>query len=173
VDPSLERRQWCRAEAADDTEVGSDEDAEEDGGGRKPAKGYTLIFDIVRRFAQPLGIHLDAWDGRIIETEKGVVRLLPVTERARQLFGDEGAAGLADRIERAPISARQLELFPAAREAAESQPRGRRRRFAITDAHPAVTPRCCCKPAVGPMGYAPSSPPNRSAALTSCGSATR
>jgi hypothetical protein len=92
----------------------------------------------VRRFAQPLGIHLDAWAGRIIETEKGIVRLLPVTERARQLFGDEGAEGLADRIERAPTSACQLELFPAPREA-EPQPRGRRRRFATTAAQSAVT----------------------------------
>jgi putative DNA methylase len=63
---------------------------------------------------------------------------LPVAERARQLFGDEGAAGLADRIELAPASARQLELFPEARDAAEPQPRGRRRRFATAAAHSAV-----------------------------------
>jgi putative DNA methylase len=63
---------------------------------------------------------------------------LPVTERARQLFGDEGAASLADRIERTPTSARQLELFPAARELAEPQPRGRRRRFATASAQSAV-----------------------------------
>jgi putative DNA methylase len=126
-------------EAASDAEEEPDEaDAEEDGGSRKAAKGFTLIFDIVRRFAQPLGIHLDAWEGRIIDTDKGIVRLLPVAERARQLFGDEGAAGLADRIERAPTSARQLELFPAAREPAEPQPRGQRRRFATAAAQSAV-----------------------------------
>jgi putative DNA methylase len=123
------------AEAAGDVEeVSDDVEADEDGDSRKAAKGFTLIFDIVRRFAQPLGIHLDAWESRIIETEKGIVRLLPVSERARQLFGDEGAAGLADRIERAPVSARQLELFPAPREGAEPQPRGRRRRFATAAA---------------------------------------
>ncbi len=126
-------------EATGDAEEEPDDtDAEEDGGSRKPAKGFTLIYDIVRRFAQPLGIHLETWDGRIIETDKGVVRLLPVAERTRQLFGDEGAAGLADRIERAPVSASQLELFPAARDAAEQQPRGRRRRFATTAAQSAV-----------------------------------
>jgi hypothetical protein len=126
-------------EAADDSqEEPDDEDAQGDGGGRKAGKGYTLIFDIVRRFAQPLGIHLDGWEDRIIETDKGIVRLLPVAERARQLFGGEGAAGLADRIERAPVSARQLELFPAAREPAETQPRGRRRRFATASAQSAV-----------------------------------
>jgi putative DNA methylase len=114
-----------------------DADTEEDGGVRKPAKGFTLMFDIVRRFAQPLGIHLETWKDRIIQTEKGIVRLLPVTERARQLFGDEGAAGLADRIERAPISARQLDLFPAAREPVEPQPRARRR-FATAAAQSTV-----------------------------------
>ena len=126
-------------EVAGEAEDESDgADAEEDGGGRKASKGFTLIFDIVRRFAQPLGIHLDAWEGRIIETDKGIVRLLPVTERACQLFGDEGAAGLADRIERTPTSARQLELFPAAREPAELQPRGQRRRFVTASAQSAV-----------------------------------
>jgi putative DNA methylase len=127
------------AEAAGETEEEPDDgDAEEGGGGRKPAKGYTLIFDIVRRFAQPLGIHLETWEGRIIETAKGIVRLLPVSERARQLFGDEGAAGLADRIERAPTSVRQFELFPAGGEPAEPQTRGRRRRFATAAAQSAV-----------------------------------
>ena len=136
------------AEAAGDAEEEPDDaEADEDGGSRKPAKGFTLIYDIVRRFAQPLGIHLDAWEGRIIATTKGIVRLLPVAERARQLFGDEGASGLAERIERAPVSARRLELFPAAREPAEPQPRGRPRgsspraggprRFATTSAQSA------------------------------------
>jgi putative DNA methylase len=54
-------------------------------------KGFALAFDVVRRFAHPLGIHLENWEGRIIQTAKGVVRLLPVAERARQLFGQGGA----------------------------------------------------------------------------------
>ena len=46
---------------------------------------------MARRFAQPLGIHLDDWESRIIETEKGVVRLLlRFTERGKQLFGESG-----------------------------------------------------------------------------------
>ena len=64
----------------------------------------------LRRFAQPLGIHLDAWKGRIIRIEKGVVRLLPVTERAGQLFGKEGTSAVADRIEREPT--RQMHHAP-------------------------------------------------------------
>ena len=43
---------------------------------------FSLPFDVTRRFAQPLGIHLDDWESRIIRTQKGVVRLLPVSERA-------------------------------------------------------------------------------------------
>jgi hypothetical protein len=42
---------------------------------------------------------LDKWEGRIIETEKGIVRLLTVSERAVQLFGDADAAAMARRIE--------------------------------------------------------------------------
>jgi hypothetical protein len=69
---------------------------------------------VARRFAQPLGIHLDEWEGRIIETEKGIVRLLSVTERAEQLFGKEGAGAVAIEIEHSPQAAAQLQmaLFP-------------------------------------------------------------
>lgn len=102
------------SDAADNEPEENDEPEDDDEGTpSKGAKGLTLIFDIVRRFAQPLGIHLDAWDKRIIETEKGVVRLLPVTERAIQLFGEAGADGLASAIENDPRKAAQLELFPA------------------------------------------------------------
>lgn len=79
-------------------ETGEDEE-EEETDGKKKARGYTLIFDVVRRFAQPLGIHLDQWEGRIIETEKGIVRLLPISERAKQLFGEDGASAVATRFE--------------------------------------------------------------------------
>jgi len=88
----------------DATQVGAEDDepdAEEDdeASPKKKKAGYILIYDVARRFAQPLGIHLDKWEGRIIDTEKGVVRLLPVAERATQLFGDADAAAMARRIE--------------------------------------------------------------------------
>jgi adenine-specific DNA methylase len=89
------------AENGEDAEGKDDVGDEEDGGGTSRKKGLTLIYDVARRFAQPLGIHLDQWEGRIIETDKGIVRLLPVRERAGQLFGDDGASGLAQRIETA------------------------------------------------------------------------
>ena len=63
-------------------------------------KGFSLVFDVVRRFAQPLGIDLPKWERRTIETKKGVVRLLPVAERAKQLFGERGSQAVAAGLER-------------------------------------------------------------------------
>jgi putative DNA methylase len=76
-----------------------DEDEDEDSAPKGKSKGYSLVFDVVRRFAQPLGIQLQKWEGRIIETKKGVVRLLAVSERAEQLFGEDGADG-SGRVDR-------------------------------------------------------------------------
>jgi putative DNA methylase len=87
-------------EAASDEEdegAADDDDDEEDSGPK--ARGFTLIYDVVRRFAQPLGIELPKWEGRVIETKKGVVRLLPIAERAKQLFGEDGASAVAARLE--------------------------------------------------------------------------
>ncbi|MBW1732439.1 MAG: hypothetical protein JRJ75_16435 [Deltaproteobacteria bacterium] len=67
---------------------------------------------MVRRFAQPLGIDLPKWEGRIIETKKGVVRLLSVTERSVQIFGRQGAEAVADWIEYDPSKNIQGVLFP-------------------------------------------------------------
>ena len=78
----------------------------------KVTKGFSLPFDVVRRFAQPMGIDLDVWTGRIIGQEKGVVRMLPVTERARKLFGEDGAGADADWIEYEPDSNPQMTFFP-------------------------------------------------------------
>lgn len=102
-------------EDADDENEEIEDEEEEEGSKVSRKKGLTLIYDVARRFAQPLGIHLDQWEGRIIETEKGIVRLLPVRERAEQLFGEEGAPAVAQRIEtaaRTGKAARQPDLFP-------------------------------------------------------------
>jgi len=89
-----------REKKENDEETEEDEeDTGKDAGATKKKKGYSLIFDVVRRFAQPLGIHLPEWEGRIIETEKGVVRLLSVKERAKQLFGEESISVAGIRIE--------------------------------------------------------------------------
>jgi len=116
-------------EGTEDTEDdGDDGDDGEDGVPRKARGGYSLIYDVVRRFAQPLGIHLDEWEDRIIETRKGVVHLLPVRARAKQLFGDAGAQAAADWIEEQPRGAVQMLLFQQAPEGAAPEVRGRRRR---------------------------------------------
>src|SRR5207244_2829868 len=96
----------------EDAEEEADEEADDDEDtSGKAKKGFTLVYDVARRFAQPLGIHLDAWEGRVIETKKGVVRLLPVSERAEQLFGKDGSHGVADRIEAAPQAAGSVQLM--------------------------------------------------------------
>lgn len=82
-----------------DDEIPEEDDEDETTSTRASKKGFSLPFDVVRRFAQPLGIRLPDWEERIIETKKGVVRLQSVSERARQLFGEEGAQVVADRIE--------------------------------------------------------------------------
>lgn len=102
--------------AEEDEELANGDEEEETA---KAKKGYTLIYDVVRRFAQPLGIHLEAWDGRIIEVKKGVVRLLPVLEREEQLFGTSGTAAVARTLERTGGRDPQYMLFP-------EQPEGHR-----------------------------------------------
>lgn len=119
------------AEGSDDEEDVGDED--EPAPRQKKSKGLSLVFDVVRRFAQPLGIRLPEWEGRIISTDKGVVRLLPVSERATQLFGKKGASAVADQLEQAPEpKVVQLSLFED-EEVPSPKVRGRQRRKGGTD----------------------------------------
>ena len=108
-------------EAADAN--GAADDAEEEAA-EAAARGLALPFDVVRRFAQPMGIDLERWTGRVIGQSKGVVRLLPVAERARELFGADGAEVVAGRIEK---DARSLQgsLFPEPEAAPQPRRRGR------------------------------------------------
>ena len=92
-----------------------DEDEETDEDDEVPARrtsGFSMPFDVARRFAQPLGIHLTEWENRIIDTDKGVVRLRPVADRTKDLFGAAGADSMADEIESNAASSGQLSLFP-------------------------------------------------------------
>ncbi len=102
------------ADSTEDDELEPSDEEDEEGGAGKKKSGLTLIYDVARRFAQPLGIHLSEWEGRIVETKKGVVRLLPVRERSQQLFGEAGADLAAERIEQVARGAEQLDLFSAA-----------------------------------------------------------
>jgi putative DNA methylase len=115
---------------AEDKEAEGSEEEDEKESPRGKKAGFSLIFDVVRRFAQPLGIHLPDWEGRIIETTKGVVRLLPIAERSRQLFGEEGASAVANRIERTATGQVQLRLFGESGAEPEIKGRGRGRKRA-------------------------------------------
>ena len=108
----------------DGDEVDADEINGEEEAPRQKTTGFSMPFDVARRFAQPLGIHLEEWENRITQTQKGVVRLRSVGERAKELFGEAGADSMADEIEASSASAGQLRLFP------EESPtvRGRARR---------------------------------------------
>lgn len=97
------------------------------------AKGYSLAFDVVRRFAQPLGIDLPRWENRIIKFEKGIVRLLPVKERTKQLFGEEGASSAAEWIEEDPQGTVQMTLFPEVERVSGPMIKGRGRRKIAVD----------------------------------------
>jgi len=112
-----------------------DEDEEETAPKGK-AKGFSLIFDVVRRFAQPLGIDLPKWEDRIIQTEKGVVRLIPVSQRTKQLFGEKGMRPVVEEIESSKVDTGQL-LLPGLEEFAgdkvSKKNRGKKVKFAVDD----------------------------------------
>lgn len=80
--------------------------------GNEPASGLSLPFDVVRRFAQPMGIDIGRWTGHVVDQDKGVVRLLPVVERERELFGDVGMSAVAGAVENDPGGTWQQSLFP-------------------------------------------------------------
>ena len=113
-------------------ETGADNGIEEETDApQAKVSGFSLPFDVARRFAQPLGIHLEDWESRIIRTEKGVVKLRPITDRAKELFGNYGADALADQIETNAAASAQMSLFP------EAAPTVRGRSSGRTNAAPA------------------------------------
>ena len=112
---------------SEDGKDGRTDDSDEEEAAGAAAKRLTLPFDVVRRFAQPMGIDLDRWTGRVIGQHKGVVRLLPVGERAKALFGEDGAAAAADWIESDAAADLQPALFP---DWEAPPPPGKRRRGA-------------------------------------------
>jgi len=70
------------------TAVATDDEEDEDESSVKPAKtsGYILEYDAARKIAQGLGAHLDKLSN-LVEVKGETARLLPVSERARYLFG--------------------------------------------------------------------------------------
>ena len=118
------------AEPAVEVKDDGDEIDADDEAPRQRTTGFSMPFDVARRFAQPLGIHLEEWENRITQTQKGVVRLRSIGERAKELFGEAGADSMADEIEASSAAAGQLSLFPE--EAPTVQGRARRGRQATS-----------------------------------------
>ena len=75
------------------SDVSEDEEEEEEDSGKKAKlTGFVLEYDAARKIAQGLGAHLERLPS-LVEISGDKARLLPVSERARHLFGkDEGAA---------------------------------------------------------------------------------
>jgi putative DNA methylase len=100
--------------ADSETVMEDDEDApddEEAAGSRKRQGGYSLPYDIVRRFCQPLGIHLERWNGNLIEIKKGIVTLLPIDTRADRLLGGEVAKDIKLVKDKPEPKVKQRTLF--------------------------------------------------------------
>jgi hypothetical protein len=64
------------------------EDEEDEDKPKKAKAGFSMPFDTFIRITRPMGIHYAALEHRVIEIEKGIVRLLPVRERSEQLLGE-------------------------------------------------------------------------------------
>ena len=124
---------------SDGDEIDTDEIDVEEEAPRQKTTGLSMPFDVARRFAQPLGIHLEEWDNRIIQTQKGVVKLRPVTERAKELFGAAGADNMADEMEASSAAAGQLRLLPEEAPTVRGRARRGRQGTSSTDAVTEIT----------------------------------
>ena len=131
---------WTLQATTESTSNGASETDEEDEASQARVPAFSLPFDVARRFAQPLGIHMEDWEKRIIQTEKGVVKLRPVMDRAKELFGESGADAMADQIESAATASAQMSLFPDEAPAVRGRTRGRAR-AATTQGQQLDTPR--------------------------------
>jgi len=116
---------WTIQSTEPPEENGKKEEEDDEVVAKVAAKGFSLPYDVVRRFAQPMGIDLAVWTGRVIGQDKGVVRLLPVAERSKALFGEDGARTAAEWIESDPGADLQGVLFPEMDAAPKKKSRGR------------------------------------------------
>jgi len=83
---------WTLAAGANVSNEETDDESSEDEDDEKPAKisGYVLEYDAARKIAQGLGANLENL-GSLVEIKGEKARLVPVAERAKHLFGKEGA----------------------------------------------------------------------------------
>lgn len=72
--------------AEKEQEESSEDENEGESKSKKPKGGFMLKYDAARKIAQGLGAHLEKLTS-LVEAKGETARLLPVTERARYLFG--------------------------------------------------------------------------------------
>ncbi|MCW5796797.1 MAG: DUF1156 domain-containing protein [Blastocatellales bacterium] len=99
---------------ADESGESDEIDDKESSGSGKTSSGYTLEFDAARKIAQGLGAHLEQLD-HVVAVKGDQARLLPVSERAKHLFGK------AEKTEQKvrPRQNRQRDLFDAGKSSDE------------------------------------------------------
>ncbi len=122
---------WTLESTEAPEENGKKKEEDQEQTAKVASNGFSLPFDVVRRIAQPMGIDLDVWTGRIIVQEKGIVRLLPIRERAEALFGEAGTNAAASWIESDPKGDVQGVLFPEAEAASKETARGKRKKAIV------------------------------------------
>lgn len=69
---------------------GSEEQDEEDSNSKAKMSGLVMEYDAARKIAQGLGVHLERLTS-VVEIRGDKARLLPVSDRARHLFGKDKA----------------------------------------------------------------------------------
>jgi hypothetical protein len=94
----------------EDTDDDGGDDKSEGNGKKSKASGFTLEYDAARKIAQGLGAHLDMLVS-VVEVKGETARLLPVSERARFLFGTQEKESPKQRKRKQP----QLALFEASK----------------------------------------------------------
>jgi hypothetical protein len=109
---------WTLAAPTGEPVAEDEPEAEVDGDSEpvaaKAAGGFLLPFDAVRKIAQGLGARLEALQ-HVVELKGDKARLLPVTERAKHLFGKPGSVSTGSKSTRK----KQVTLFSVIDEAAD------------------------------------------------------
>lgn len=93
-----------------------EETGEDDADLKGSLEGFILEYDAARKIAQGLGVHLEQLTS-LVEVSSDKARLLPVSERARYLFG-KGEGSAPTKRKGKP---KQLSLLDVLGEAAESE----------------------------------------------------
>lgn len=104
--------------SADDDEESVNEEGTS--GSKQFFGGYVLEYDAARKIAQGLGAHLEKLTS-VVEIKGDKARLLPVSERARFLFGNKNEK---QAIKKTKKQYKQLSLFDTISEAEEESSQG-------------------------------------------------